>query len=78
MSLRAEATAKERLDEAWPLSLDLALGERVQPQNADAAGERVRETGHEQDVGGARQDEPAGGPAQSMAALSDVKSSGTR
>ena len=60
---RPEAAAKERFDEAWSPSLELALGERVQPQNADAAGERVRETRHEQDVGGARQDEPAGGPA---------------
>jgi hypothetical protein len=54
----AEAAEKERLDEAWPPSLELALGERVQSQNADAAGERVRETRQEQDVGRARQDEP--------------------
>lgn len=42
--------------------MELALGERVQPQNAHAAGERVGEARHEQDVGGARQDEPSGGP----------------
>ena len=35
----------------------------MQPQDAHAASERVGELGHEQDIGGARQDEPSGGPA---------------
>jgi hypothetical protein len=58
----AEAPAKQRLDEARPLSEELALGERMQPQDAHAAGERVGELGHEQDIRGTRQDEPSGGP----------------
>ena len=37
------------------------MGERVQPQYAHAAGERIGEPRHQQDVGGTRQDEPSGG-----------------
>ena len=59
---RGEAAAKQCLDEARPLLVELALRERMQPQNAHAAGERVGEMRHQQDVGGARQDEPPGGP----------------
>jgi hypothetical protein len=57
-----EAVAKQRLDEPRPVSVELALGEQVQPQNAHAAGDRVGEPRHQQDVGGTRQDEPSGRP----------------
>lgn len=40
-----------------PRILDLALGQGMEPQNPHPSGQRIRQAGNEQDVGGTGQDE---------------------
>ena len=58
-----ESAAKERVDEARPPVLDLALRKRMQPQNTHPSGERIGQVGDEQDVGRAGEHEASWGSA---------------
>jgi hypothetical protein len=54
-----EGGREERVEKAWKPASQLALGKRMQAQDAHPTGERVRELWDEEYVGGSGQDESA-------------------
>ena len=57
---RLERSTEQVVQEIWYASAYFALGERVKPQDLHPASQGVRERRHEEDLGGAGEQESSG------------------
>lgn len=72
--LRRESVFEQRIEETGPTSCELALRQRVQPQDFHPSCQRIGQAGNEQHVRRSGQEEPA----RSTVSLIAVKRTGTR